>query len=344
MATALSVLADFRTLPIAEQNKVLQKLMSTPVNGNDIKEYVADIRFSDGRVCPVCGGTHVKRNGKRKDGTQKYMCMDCKKSFTSTTNSIAASSKKDLDTWKQFIDCMMTGMSLRKTAQMCGIHRNTAFRWRHKVLDTLQQMANAVELEGLVEADETYFPLSYKGNHKNDGFKMPRKARHDGHAKKKRGLSSDQVCVPCAVNRNGLSVAMVASRRQASSETIKAALSGRIKEGSSLITDGSNAYLEMAENDGLDLTRIPAKKHAVKGIYNLGHINSYHSQLKTFMRQFNGVSTKYLNNYLIWNNFVNYAPEEFIEKHRILLNFVFGANSSIRDEDISDRPNVPTLV
>ena len=39
------------------------------------------------------------------------------------------------------------------------------------------------------------------------------------------------------------------------------------------------------------------------------HINSYHSQLKRFMRGFNGVSTKYLNNYLVWNNLVNYAKE-----------------------------------
>ena len=46
-----------------------------------------------------------------------------------------------------------------------------------------------------------------------------------------------------------------------------------------------------------------------QGIYNIQHINSYHSELKRFLYAFKGVSTKYLNNYLIWHNFVNYAKE-----------------------------------
>lgn len=48
--------------------------------------------------------------------------------------------------------------------------------------------------------------------------------------------------------------------------------------------------------------------------YDILHINSYHSQLKRSMRGFNGVSTKYLNNYLVWNNLVNYAKESDMEK------------------------------
>ena len=42
------------------------------------------------------------------------------------------------------------------------------------------------------------------------------------------------------------------------------------------------------------------------------------------MRGFNVVSTKYLNNYLVWNNLVNYAKESgHREEH--LLNFRFSA-------------------
>jgi hypothetical protein len=40
------------------------------------------------------------------------------------------------------------------------------------------------------------------------------------------------------------------------------------------------------------------------------------------MRGFNGVSTKYLNNYLVWNNLVNYAKETATEKRNIFLTFV----------------------
>lgn len=45
----------------------------------------------------------------------------------------------------------------------------------------LQNMQNSVELNGVVEADETFFALSFKGNHKKSTtFTMPRKAHKRG--------------------------------------------------------------------------------------------------------------------------------------------------------------------
>ena len=38
-------------------------------------------------------------------------------------------------------------------------HRNTAFLWRHKILDALQNMADDVTLDGIIEADETFFAM-----------------------------------------------------------------------------------------------------------------------------------------------------------------------------------------
>lgn len=80
---------------------------------------------------------------------------------------------------------------------------------------------------------------------------------------------------------------------------------------------------------------------AKKGIYNIQHINSYHSLLKRFLRRFNGVSTKYLNNYLVWHNFVNYAKKTDAEKHNVLLAFALTTLKSERCRDISNRPAVP---
>ena len=130
------------------------------------------------------------RNGHRKDGTQRYVCKDCGKSFVIATNSIVSGTRKDLSVWEQYIDCMMNGLSIRKTAVACGIHRNTAFLWRHKILDALQNMADDVTLDGIIEADETFFAISYKGNHsKSKTIAMPRKAHKRGHSTHIRGLS-----------------------------------------------------------------------------------------------------------------------------------------------------------
>lgn len=133
------------------------------------------------------------RNGHRKDGTQRYVCKDCGKSFVIATNSIVSGTRKDLSVWEQYIDCMMNGLSIRKTAVACGIHRNTAFLWRHKILDALQNMADDVTLDGIIEADETFFAISYKGNHsKSKTFAMPRKAHKRGHSTHIRGLSQER--------------------------------------------------------------------------------------------------------------------------------------------------------
>lgn len=39
------------------------------------------------------------------------------------------------------INCMMKGLSIRKTALASGIQRNTAFLWKQKIVDALQNTA-----------------------------------------------------------------------------------------------------------------------------------------------------------------------------------------------------------
>ena len=39
--------------------------------------------------------------------------------------------------------------------------------------------------------------------------------------------------------------------------------------------------------------------------------------------RFRGVATKYLNNYIVYNNFVTFAKESFMEKIKILKNEIF---------------------
>ncbi len=51
------------------------------------------------------------------------------------------------------------------------------------------------DVDGVVEMYETFIPLSYKGNHKKNGFVMPRPSRKRGKQIKKRGISNEQVCI-----------------------------------------------------------------------------------------------------------------------------------------------------
>jgi transposase-like protein len=338
---ALNIIAQ---LSIDDQNTLKTMLLNpTLVKSLSIEDVVTKERFANGRVCPHCGGIHVRRNGHRPDGTQRFVCVDCGKSFVATTNSIVAGTKKDLSVWEKYINCMMEGMTLTKSAAICGIQVSTAFIWRHKILDALQNMADSVKLDGIVETDETFFDTSYKGNHRNSSFTLPRKAHKRGHSTHTRGISREKVCVPCAVNRNGLSIAKITNAGRVSAKALHQLYDGRIQGDATLVTDELNSYVQFADTNGIALVQIKGGK-SKKGIYHIQHANSYHSQLKQFIRGFRGVSSKYLNNYLIWHNFVNYARETAEEKRNILLAFVLSTFKTDRCKDIPNRPAVPLLV
>nr|WP_072238496.1 IS1595 family transposase [Campylobacter coli] len=158
----------------------------------------------------------------------------------------------------------------------------------------------------------------------------------------RKGLSQEKVCVPCAVNRNGLSISKITNTGRVSTRDLHHIYDGRIKTNSTLVTDKMNSYVRFTNANGIDLVQLKTGK-AKKGIYNIQHINSYHSQLKRFMRGFNGVSTKYLNNYLVWNNLVNYAKESDMEKRNIFLTFVLATLKTAKCRDLSNRPAVPLV-
>lgn len=290
------------------------------------------------KCCPHCQSTKFVKNGTSR-GTIRFLCKDCNKTFTNTNNTIFFSSKKDISVWKTYIHCMIEKYSLRKTAEICDISLPAAFTWRHKILDTLQDMMSEVELDGVVEADETFIPLSFKGHHKN--FKLPRLSKKRGSPASRRGLSKEQVCVSCGVNLDGLSISKISNLGKPKLQDIESVLDGKIRKDSILVTDSFRAYLKLAKDMQLSHIRIP-RNHYKVGTFNIQTINSYHSRLKAMIiYNFKGVSTKYLNNYLVYHNFVNFAKETRQDKERILLNHIINTNCISKSIEISNRPTIP---
>ena len=104
MPTIKDALDIIGKLTVAEQESLKTMLLSPAfVKSLNIEDFVAKERFANGRVCPLCGCIHVVRNGHRKDGTQRYVCKDCGKSFVIATNSIVSGTRKDLSVWEQYI-------------------------------------------------------------------------------------------------------------------------------------------------------------------------------------------------------------------------------------------------
>lgn len=309
----------------------------------DMESFLTDERFAKGRVCPNCSCAHVVRNGHRPDGTQRYICKGCGKSFVVTSNTIVEGTRKSLDVWRKFMACMIRGMSIREVAAECGIHRNTAFYWRHKVLDALREMMAGRVLDGIVEMDETFFDVSYKGNHKRSNFAMPRAPHKRGGQTHLRGVSHEKVCVPCAISRTGLAYAKSANLGRASAKSIESAFGGVIGSDSTLVTDKHNAYVRFANKGGHDLVQLKGKASR-KGIYNVQRANAYHGSLKRFMRNFDGVSTKYLDNYLAWHASLSYGKDEVGDRIAALARSVLSERLTVRCRGISGRNPLPMSV
>lgn len=117
------------------------------------------------KTCPHCQSAHFVKNGKT-NSNQRYLCKACRKTFVEQTGTILFSMKKDISVLEKYVHCMIEKYPLRKCAKICNINLATAFSWRHKILDALQKMMKQVELDGVVQTDETFTTISYKGNHK----------------------------------------------------------------------------------------------------------------------------------------------------------------------------------
>ena len=169
------ILKAIKNLSEQDYNDLIQKLS---YSSKAVESFDSFISSKKPACCPKCHSNHVIKNG-HKNGFQRLICKDCGKTFSTRNNSITFSSKKSIAVWKKYLECMLDGLTIRKSAEKCEITVSTAFIWRHKVLDALQEMQSSVKLDGIVETDETFFPLSFKGNHeKSINFVMPRKAQN----------------------------------------------------------------------------------------------------------------------------------------------------------------------
>jgi len=108
--------------------------------------------------------------------------------------------------WLDYLNTMLDSKSVRKAAREVGVHRNTAFRWRHRFLDQARH-DRPKTLSGIAEADEMFILESQKGSRKLD-----RPARKRGGRAHKRGISGELDCILVARDRSGLTIDAVVGR------------------------------------------------------------------------------------------------------------------------------------
>ena len=267
-------------------------------------------RMAERRACPHCQSTKVVKFGSAH-GSQRFRCGDCRKTFTALTGT-PFHRLRNKEKLLENAACMVDGLSIRKTAERMKISVEKAFRWRHKFLDFLREQKPAA-LSGVVEADETFFPVSYKGQKKG----MPRTSKKRPGTTKD-GAGTEKTAVVVAVQR-GTQVEFDQVLSGATSAALTDALRPLLGTEAIPSTDGNAAYWSVAKDLGVESGSFVSAFHGKggDGIWHVQSVNRYDSSLKTWMVRFRGVATKYLANYLGWRRLLDrfkdsLTPQQFL--------------------------------
>lgn len=185
-------------------------------------EYLREIRWGDGFVCPRCGGTRSWRVA-----TELEECASCGRQTSVTAGTIFQDTKKPMYLWFR---AMWHITSQKYGANALGLQRvlglgsyRTAWAWLHKLRRAMVRPGRD-RLAGTVEADETFVGAAKSG-------------------KRGRGASG-KTLVLIAAQKDGRRTGRIRVRciPNASAETLEPALGQMIAPGSTICTDAWKGY------------------------------------------------------------------------------------------------------
>lgn len=283
----------FASLDEQGRHAIIEELLSMSFSsmGLGIPE---DILDKQGIDCPNCQDRDIRANGKYK-GIQRYYCKACKKYFRETTGRINFGLKKG-ELLKTYLHHMLMGLSIKKCAENTGICIQTSFDWRHKIASAFEG-AVPEGFSGIVESDDIFFLESGKGSRE-----LSRNARKRGSKATKRGISNQQVAVVVTCDRSDNKELRVATRGRISKKDLDYVFKEKLDKVETLCTDTHRSYTAFAKGKQLDHQKFNVSKgqRAKDKVYHVQNVNNTAMRLKKWMAPFNGVATKYLQNYMNW--------------------------------------------
>ena len=285
----------FESLAPYQRQQIVDELLvmiSTPLVDN--ASLVESSKSKSSVSCPNCGSNDVRANGKYK-GVQRYQCKGCKKYFRDTNGKAVFGLKKP-ELFPTYLYHMLMGLSIEKCAERTGICVQTSFDWRDKVLSSFEG-ACPEGFQGIVESDDIFFLESGKGSRVLD-----RKPRKRGSKATKRGISDEQIAVVVTCDRSDNKELRVTTKGRISKKDLEKVFEGKLDNAEALCTDTHRSYTAFAKGKELSHQKFNVSKgQRIKNkVYHVQNVNNMAARLRTWMRPFNGVATKYLQNYMNW--------------------------------------------
>jgi len=254
----------------------LAKLIDRFHSEDKCREYLEELRWPDGILCPRCSSKSISTIKERNT----YECNACRYQFSVTAGTIFHDSH--LPIWKWFLAIYMMieskkGISANQIKRTIGISYKTAWYLCHRIRNAMKSM-NEELLDGTVEVDETYV------------------------GGKKRGVGSGskkgKTLVVGAIERDGdirLQVIAHADRK-----TLHDFIKANTKPNTEMIiTDEWPAYIGIADKDTKHETINHRLEEWVRGEIHTNGIENVWSLLKrSIIGSYHKISVKHINAYL----------------------------------------------
>ncbi|MCC6076719.1 IS1595 family transposase [Pseudomonas sp. GCM10022188] len=241
--------------------------------------------------CPHCQAKALRPWGT-SHGLARYRCRGCGRTCNALTGTPMAR-LRHRECWGRYAQALVQSLTVRDAAAFCGVHKNTAFRWRHRFLRLIAEH-RAQHESGIVEADETFFLESFKGQRQ-----LPRLARKRGGTAQRKGFTAEQIPVLVVRDRSGRHADFHLEKLNA--VHVGAVLRPLLDPDAVLCTDSAAVYHSVTKAAGITHRRLNLRqKRRTDGAFHIQNVNAYDSRLKAWMIPFHGVATKYLANYLGW--------------------------------------------
>ncbi|RZA16803.1 MAG: IS1595 family transposase [Proteobacteria bacterium] len=289
----------FAQVPALNQPQRLQTLAALhPAAGLDqLLALIGELTGAQ-RRCPACACDRYHRHG-HANGLQRYRCRACRRTYNDLSGTPLARLRWR-EKWLDYLGALLDSKPVRKAARQVGVHRNTAFRWRHRFLDRVKHDRPS-QLGGIVEADEMFMLESQKGSRT-----LRRAPRKRGGSARRRGISNELDCILVARDRSGQTIDAVVGRGALKAAQLERHLLPWLDRHSLLVSDANAAYRAFSRKHGIAHQAVNPSagervRHGIAGAIHVQHVNAYHHRFRRWLARFNGVASRYLANYLGWH-------------------------------------------
>lgn len=240
--------------------------------------------------CPKCQSSKIISHGKDKNGTKRYKCKDCGKTFNNAKGSLFFSSKINIMAWFAFLECLLSGTSIKAACIASKISVVTGSEWIKKIFLTLKDYQKQIILGDLVYIDETYVHVD-KSNiyHREEIGKIKKVPREP------RGISRNKICILLATDKEKSFAEITGTGRPLREKNLEICRR-HLKEGCCMFGD-EDTSLTYTVNE-MRINRTMIKGYTEEAFEKLEPIDQLCNRFKFFINKHRGFRKVLLQDYI----------------------------------------------